>query len=528
MRKRGEHGILILAVGFFLAFFAISLNFLGLSQKRDYVLTAQESSYVTVSAGESHGTIYDRNFDPLTNSETEIIAVAIPRVTDLEELTAIADDPVHLAAKYGEGKPFVFKCRSMGTESAGLSFFELPVRYSDDMTAVHTVGYISDGTGVSGIEYAFDNLLRTGNVENTVTYATDGSGHIMIGEGKSVIRSTKQKTGVVLTLDSHIQRICEKAGRSLNKGAIVVTDVKTGDILALASFPDYDISDISAALDDDDSPMINRALYSYSVGSIFKLVAACEGINEELSGYVYKCSGSCDVSGQNFNCHKVDGHGLQDMTEAVTNSCNTYFIALSQCMDISSFRGLAFSMGFGREIHLCAGMIASAGVLPAVDELLVPAELANFSFGQGKLTATPLQINQMTCAIANGGELPMLRIVRGITVDGETVGNEKSPRRSRVIAPETAGELRKMMTAAIYENENSKAAPDRIRAAAKTSTAQTGRFDKDGEELCHGWITGFFPADSPEYAITVLAEDGGYGNDSAAPIFRKIINEMTR
>ena len=83
-----------------------------------------------------------------------------------------------------------------------------------------------------------------------------------------------------------------------------------------------------------------------------------------------------------------------------------------------------------------------------------------------------------------------------------------------------------MMRATIYENENSNAAPRNIYAAAKTSTAQTGRFDEDGEELCHGWITGFFPANRPRYAVTVLAEDGGYGNDSAAPIFREIAEKI--
>lgn len=528
MRKRGEYGVLILAIGFFLAFFVTSMNFLRLSQGGEYVETADERSFTVIHAGDSQGTIYDRNFLPLTNAETEIHAVAVPSAVTLDELTAIAADPVKVTADYGQGKPFVFICRRKTEESDGLTFFELPVRYSPDMTAVHTIGYISENSGVSGIEYAYDSLLRTGDLENSVTYSTDGFGHIMIGEGKSVVRSEKAKTGVVLTIDSRIQRICEKAGRDIDRGAIVVTDVKTGDILALASFPSYDVSDLSAALTDPRCPMINRALYSYSVGSIFKLVTACEGINEGFSGYLCDCTGSCDVSGQTFHCHKFDGHGSQDMTAAMTNSCNTYFIGLSRCIDIPAFRQLAFSMGLGREIHLCAGMISSGGVLPSVDELLVPAELANFSFGQGRLTATPLQISQMTCAIANGGEVPMLRIIRGITGDGKELANEKSPQRWRVMSEENSAELRKMMIAAIYQNENSNAAPDKVRAAAKTSTAQTGRFNSEDEELCHGWITGFYPASSPRCAITVLVEDGGYGNDSAAPVFKEIIDQLMK
>ena len=116
----------------------------------------------------------------------------------------------------------------------------------------------------------------------------------------------------------------------------------------------------------------------------------------------------------------------------------------------------------------------------------------------------------------------MPELIRGITLDGETVGNEKLPRKSRVMTEETAQKLRKMMIAAVYENENSNARPQYIRAGAKTSTAQTGRYDENGEELCHAWITGFFPASAPTYAVTVLAEDGGYGNDAAAPVFADI------
>lgn len=526
MRKRGENGVIILAAIFFLMFFAVSLNFFRMSQVREYVRTAEDSSFVTIHAGDSSGTIYDRNFKPITNAEICITAIAVPSEVTAEEILRYAEDKTEAEKAYAEGKPFAFKCVKKGEDSSGLTFFELPERYNDNTLAPHIIGYLSDGAGASGLEYAYDSMLRSGNVENSVTYSTDGFGHILIGSGKTVLRSTKQNTGVVITLDSEIQSICEKAGRSIDRGAIVVSEVESGEIVGLASFPEYDICNISDALNDDRSPMINRAFYSYSVGSIFKLVTACEGINEGLSGFAGNCTGTYDIAEQTFGCHDREGHGIQNMRQAMTNSCNPYFISLSQCLDVQKYRSLAYSMGFGREIHLCTGMISSAGVLPSVNELLVPAELANFSFGQGRLTATPLQINQMTCAIANGGELIMLRLIRGITVDGETVGNEKSALKSRIMSSETAAELRKMMISAVYDNENSKAAPRYVRAGAKTSTAQTGRYDDNGEELCHGWITGFYPSSNPKYAVTVLVEDGGYGNDSAAPVFKEIVDMM--
>ena len=85
-----------------------------------------------------------------------------------------------------------------------------------------------------------------------------------------------------------------------------------------------------------------------------------------------------------------------------------------------------------------------------------------------------------------------------------------------------------MMISAVRDNPESKARSEVVAAGAKTSTAQTGRLDEKGEELCHAWITGFFPADKPKYAVTVLVEDGGYGNDAAAPVFRAIAENIMR
>ncbi|MDE6798431.1 MAG: hypothetical protein K2J36_10555, partial [Ruminococcus sp.] len=232
--------------------------------------------------------------------------------------------------------------------------------------------------------------------------------------------------------------------------------------------------------------------------------------------------------GKIFNCHKTDGHGMQNLSEAITNSCTTYFINLSRILNVKKFRELAYNLGFGREIHLCSGMTASGGVLPTVEDLMIPAELANFSFGQGKLSATPLQITQLTCAIANNGKMPVLKLIKGMTPDGKDVLNEKNPQHSEVLERSVAKQLREMMISAVADNENSNARTVYTTVGAKTSTAHNGRTDKNGEELCHAWITGFFPADKPQYAVTVLVEDGGYGNDVSAPVFREIADRVSQ
>lgn len=530
MRKHGENRIIPLTAIFFSAFVLTSANYyrLAVHLPEAAVQAVADRSDLKINAGDSQGTIYDRNMKPLTNSKKKYIAVVVPSLLNIDEWSATAVDPDEFRRSCQKGRPFAYECREGTQESDAVTVFTISERYASPQPAQHVIGYVSDDVGVSGIEYAYDAILRGGSSENSVFYTVDGSGQVMLGRGKTVIRSRKNDTGVVLTIDSSIQAICEECSSSIAKGAVVVSELGTGDILALVSRPLYDWNDIETAVNSPASPLINRALYSYSVGSVFKLVTACEGLLEGWGNGVYECTGREDISGQVFNCHKYDGHGLQTMTEALVNSCNTYFISLSQSLDIHRFRQLAYDLGFGRENMMCSGMTASAGVLPSTEDLMIPAELANFSFGQGKLTATPVQINQLTALIAGGGELHQLRLIRGITTDGRTVMNDKKPQGTRVIDKYTAAELSDMMIAAVRENKKSNAYARGIKAGAKTSTAQTGRFDRNGEELCHAWITGFYPADSPQYAITVLAEDGGYGNDAAAPVFREITKGLKK
>ena len=526
IRKRGENGVIILTGGFFLMFLVLAVSYFSIAYERKYAEAADRRSEFVIHVGESQGTIYDRNMRPLTNSTVKHTAVAVPSAADRSRLREYAVDKEKFDDGMSSGEPFIFECSGDTPESDAVTVFESCERYTQEQPARHIIGYLSDGKGVSGIERAYESVLRSGG-ENSVTYSVDGFGRVIIGDGKTVIRSDTAKSGVVLTIDSDIQQIAEECGRKLGKGAVVVTDVESGDILAMASFPEYSADELGKALDDKDSPLLNRCLCSYGVGSVFKLVTACEAVEEGSAPYRYECCGCIDVEGQVFNCHQLSGHGMQSITKAMTNSCNTYFISLSQELNAGRFRETAHRLGFGTENWLCSEIVGSSGVLPTVSDLNIPAELANFSFGQGKLTASPLQVNRLTCAVANGGELPVLRLVKGMTVNGREVADEKAPQKSEVMDRRTAVMLRQMMISAIRDNKESLARSETVTVGAKTSTAQTGRYDSSGEELCHGWITGFFPADKPVYAVTVIAEDGGYGNKAAAPVFREIAEKIT-
>ncbi len=336
------------------------------------------------------------------------------------------------------------------------------------------------------------------------------------------------KTGVVTTLDRDIQQICEDAAQQMERGAVVVMDVHSGDILAMVSRPDFDPAALGEALRSEGSPFVNRALNAYSVGSIFKLAIAASAIQNGISpGYSYQCTGMTQIYGQIFRCHRHSGHGIQNMIDATANSCNTYFISLVQQLSVKQMLETVSALGFGRETILCSSLVSAPGQVQTARQLSVPAELANFSFGQGKLTATPLQICMMTCAIAGDGSLPVARLVQGWTADGETCTQLNGERRGLALPADTARQVRLLMEAAVDGNPDSLARPDNTRAAGKTSTAQTGQYDADGVECCHAWITGYFPLKTPEYAVTVFVENGGSGNTAAAPIFRRIAEGIT-
>ena len=463
-----------------------------LAQRSDLVQTAAKQGTYTCCAGTASGTIYDRNGVSLTNEQSVCTAVISPTPEAIAALLTHVPNPTEFCAKAEEGKPFVWQVDTAEIDCPDVTILQIPRRYSSRQPAQHLIGYTSQGVGVAGLEADYDSILRSVDSRWSVTFSVDGSGSALAGEGKLIRYGENPTAGIFTTLDTHVQRICEAAGSRLEKGCIVVMEVSSGDILGLASFPGYTADTLEEAIQDPDSPMINRALYAYPVGSIFKLVtAACAKDSELADTFQWDCTGTISVEGQLFRCHDDQGHGRQTMPLAMRNSCNPFFIQLSQRLSGAALRQTAKALGFG----------------------------------QGILTATPLQITRMTCAIAGDGTLPEVRLVRGITEDGRNVLRESSARHSQGISAETAAYLRSLMCYAAADSDFA-GKPRHVPMGAKTSTAQTGRFSEDGEEICHGWVTAFFPVSNPKYAVTVLAEDGGYGNVSAAPVLRQIAGAL--
>lgn len=510
-------------------FSSLYIRIFAVMKNDEYKQAGMNQGTYTLDTGVSYGNIYDRNLRRLNNRTYRYFTAINPTADAVKEILPFVSNTDEFYRKLQYGKPFVCETTKSDFKSCDIESFVTPIRENENQTACHIIGYTSEGKGVSGLEYAFNDYLCSKKSVSQVTYRINAKGAVIEGMEKERKENGEVKSGIVTTLDTSIQNICERAGETIEKGAIVVSEVGTGEILAMASFPSYNVSQLAEEIHDKNSPMINRTLSAYCVGSAFKLAISASAIESGLEDFEYECKGKIEIGGQVFRCHNIKGHGLQNMNEATVNSCNCYFIALGQQIENEKLLNTSSALGYGREFVLADGIISSRGNLQTKDDMEIMAEKANFSFGQGKLLATPLQVNLMTATIANNGIFVQPKLIIGKSDENNFIEYEEIPEYNEVRAIDeiTALKLRKFMVNTVQENPLSLATPQNTTAGGKTSTAQTGRYDDNGTELCNAWITGFFPAESPKYAVTVLVEDGGSGNVTASPIFRQIAEQIT-
>ena len=503
------------------------LRLCWVGQNQSFIQATSAQSRYTLQVGSRRGGIYDCNMEPLVDREYRTVSAVVPTTESLSVLQNLGEEQRRdLLALLETRKPFLYE-GDLGSHT-GITVYRLPLRYSDPL-AVHLIGYQNgEGQGVAGIEAAYDDFLRQVQKSYSVSCRVDAVGHVMEGE-VSAVDPSEQVGGVVLTLNRSFQQAAEQALREqmVNAGAVVITDIWTGQIKALASCPAFDQNDVATALQAEGSPLVNRALAAYNVGSVFKPVVAAAALEAGFSSdLTFVCPGYVEVEGTVFRCHNLAGHGEIDMTEAVKRSCNVYFIKLAQQLGGEPIRSMAANMGFGNSTTLAEGIVSAGGELTA-RELLQGGELANFAFGQGRLTATPLQLAAATAAIANGGQYHTPQLVLGTTLDGTRLDEVNEPYAwGQVMKPHTADILREMMVQVVEEGSGGKAEPAVGGAGGKTASAQTGRLNKNGEEIVQAWFAGFYPAQSPRWSIVVLCEDGASGGDRAAPVFRQICDSL--
>ena len=497
-----------------------------------YRAVSSSQSLYRVKVGKTRGFIYDRYFRPIVNCRYENTLSVIPSPEVLPLLKSELSDEEFKAIlpSLESGRPTKFITNAELDNKDGLSVYSFPIRYSENQIAPHIVGYMNnENKGIYGIEKGYDKFLRDMGGEVSLTYRVNAYGGAL-GSTIEKIRDTRyselSQGGVVLTLDRDIQSITENAMRNIEKGAAVVMDVKTGEILGIVSKPSFNPSDVASAINSSDSPLFNRAIASYSVGSTFKTVVAAAALERGFSTeHKEVCSGKYTLNDVDYHCHKLSGHWEIDMWEAMAHSCNVYFIELGNKLPYSDIINMARRLGFDTRISLAEGVVCDKGSLPEL-ETITRGEYCNLCFGQGLLTATPVQITAMMSTVANGGIKVNPTLYRGLTDDGYAMFKkaEVYP-KERIFSRETAETLNELLTYVVTDGSGKNAQSRFCSCAGKTGSAQTGKYINE-EEIVEGWFAGFFPSESPRYAVAVLEEGGGNGAKNPSYAFKEIADNI--
>ncbi len=528
MNKR----VIVLFCGLVFSLAGLIFRFVSINMQ-DYKQSAARSNTRSISIDTSRGTIYDCNGTPLTNSSPKYFLAVKPTSLALSGLKGnISDDDFEqLTKNLSDGKPTLIRLDNEIEAPKDTKVIKVMSRYSDNQIASHIIGYLDNsGKGVSGLEKSFDEYLSENSGKLVAGFNVDALGRLLQGSEIEVRDSDYYNcNGLMLTLDSQIQRITEQAlnNNGIECGCAVVVKVGTGEIKAMASRPTFNPNDLGASLQSKNSPFINRCILNYSVGSSFKAIVACAAIeNNSISPDTrYTCTGSTERSGKIFSCFDKSGHGNIDMKEALSVSCNTYFIEMANRMKMDTLINMSKKMGLSSSVTLADGIETNEGNLPLLSSLNSEAAIANFAFGQGELLATPLQMASAFATIAADGYYTQPYLVKAlIDNNGNTTKEYKATQEKRAMSKSTAQKVKSMLKYVVDQNERAK--PVNTTACGKTATAQTGSY-KDGVEICHSWFVGFFPAENPQYAVAIMKEYGTSGSGDCAPVFKEIAENVT-
>jgi len=525
-----------------------------LAPSHSYAEAAFRQRISNNSIGDVRGNILDRNGIPFTGRELSYTAFiktsSLPKsVEEREKVSGILGiAPEILNNLTTRSKPLMIET----TAEAGMAILDMNCdwisvihsvkRYGSGTLAKHVIGYLNrrDRIGQTGIEKAFDKELR-GDAAFEIITMTDASKNPIRGMGYRIKKYDDSGVlNVKLTLDYHVQKIVEEAmDESDISGAVVVEDIATGDILAMASRPDYNQEKVEDYLNSNNNELFNKATAAYNLGSVFKLVDVAAfyenydevllKLNDEAYGMDldnYCCQGGVDVNGLLFKCssYPMGGHGYLNMEQAFAKSCNSYFIDLCQRVGYRNIIDMAGKFGLGEATGIFGqGINEAKGNLPPGDGYFSRADIANIAIGQGALLATPLQVADIVATVANGGIKNTVNIVDSIVDDKGNVVKEIRVRQGRrIISKSTADRIKDLMEAATIYGTGTEAGMEYYGGAAgKTGSAETGR-----RGVVHAWFAGYFPVNDPRYAVAVFVEGGQYGGRAAAPVFGKIARRM--
>lgn len=403
--------------------------------------------------------------------------------------------------------------------------------------------YIGDEKGFAGVERTMDQVLR----------GLEGQKSIVKDEKGRTIRMsdyTKPGTGakLQLTLDAGVQYLLENTIRMAGRSAGVVMDVNTGEVLAMASVPDYNPNDFIPSISQkkwDDyranltlAPFSNRAISAFTPGSTMKIPTAIAGAVQGMASRKFSCDGFVKYgNAKPTGCwiwNKSKGsHGSQDLSEAIQHSCNPYFNKLANTIGWEKMVDGCSMVSIGKRTGIelpneAPGMLPGSRAWRTAfpSALMTQHETAQLSIGQGSSLATPLQMCAVAATVANGGKYYRPRIIKEAVAEDGKVVIADMPKLEIDLTTNGAKAsdielIRKGMRMSVNEQGGTcgKVRLPDIVIAAKSGTAQT---IDDGKPSHNSWVISFAPYDNPKYAVCVLVQNGGSGGGVCGPLVNLI------
>lgn len=448
------------------------------------------------------------------------------RTIELESIRGNITDR-HGKSFTGEGKETLWLNQNgeIVKTKPGEESFEFKKEKRIPSLAKHLIGYTSpDGEGKSGLEKIYNSKLKT-EKNLKLKYYADAKGE-PVSELQIIKEETKKEPQLRLTLDYKLQEIAEKImHKHIKKGALVLLDVNSFDVLAMASRPDYTYEKLESYASSADGELLNRAVLGYNAGSVFKIITASAALEKDM-GYMeryFDCHGSYALNdGHIFGCNQKDGHGVLYFTDAFAKSCNCSFYVTA--LEVGGDDIIKTAKKFGIGTHLLNVSLGEAGGNIPHRQIYSEAETLNISIGQGEILITPLECAVMTATVANGGIRKKVNIADGIKT-GKNYKSLKNKGEERVISKETAQKTADMMRSCVTSGTAMEASISKTQIAGKTGSAETGWIE-NGEAVVHGWFCGFFPYENPRYAMAILAEGGKSGRASCVKPFMEMADKI--
>ena len=391
--------------------------------------------------------------------------------------------------------------------------------------ASHIIGFCgSDNQGLDGVEAKYDEELK--GKAGAIERLSNAKGLEIGTEGENY-KQAKDGNNLVLSIDMTIQSIVEKYLEEAcidnvctDGGNVIVMNPKTGDILAMATYPGYDLNkpytinneelqNIWDTLEQVEKTKELQAMWrnkaiadTYEPGSVFKLitssVALQEGITDTDNEGEFCCTGGIEIAGVRIKCWRYyRPHGSESLRQALMNSCNPVFIGLGQKIGVDTY--YKYLQKFGLLEKTGINLPGEAKGIFLAQNKVGPVELATISFGQ-RFEITPIQMATAVCSIANGGEAITPRIVKEI-IDSETWERRENPvqKKDRVIDKETSEKVLSMMESVVSEGTGKNAKVAGYRIGGKTGTSEDG-------VNTNKYVTSFMgvaPTDAPQAVVLV-------------------------